>query len=89
MASDALADNEVAALRALRTATIRDLDIRAARLPRRVTFAVPRMTPALVLSQTLYGDPSRDLEIVQRNRSSVPNPGRIAAGTSLEVLSDA
>ena len=88
-ASDALADNVVAALRALRTATIRDLDTRGARLPARVIYEPQSITPAIVVAQRLYGDPERDAEIVSRNRAAVPNPGRIYFGTDLEVLASA
>lgn len=88
-ASDALGDDVVAALRALRTATIRDLDTRGARLPARVTYAPRSITPAIVVAQRLYGDPERDAEIVSRNRAAVPNPGRIYFGTDLEVLASA
>lgn len=87
-ASDALADEAVAGLRALRTATIRDLDARSARLPARVTWSVPYQLPSVVIAQRLYGDPAREGEIVARNRSLIRNPGRIPFGTALEVLAD-
>lgn len=88
-ASDAFADAEAAALRALRTATIRDLDARAAKLPARVVFALPAQLPAIVVAQRLYGDVAREADIVTRNRKLVRHPGRIPYGTPLEVLADA
>lgn len=87
-ASDAFADGAVAGLRALRTATIRDLDQRGARLPARVTWTVPYPLPAIVIAQRLYGDPDREAEIVTRNRRLFRTPGRIPYGTQLEVLAD-
>lgn len=87
-ASDALADEAVAGLRSLRTATIRDLDARSARLPARVTWRVPNQAPSIVIAQRLYGDPAREAEIVARNRSLIRHPGRIPFGTPLEVLAD-
>ncbi len=87
-ASDANADAAAAALRALRTATIRDLDARSARLPSRVTYTLPANLPSIVIAQRLYGDVAREPEIVARNRRLIRNPARIAWGTPLEVLVD-
>jgi len=84
--SDALGDDTVATLRAVRTAIIRDIDIRGARLPGRVDYSPPTQLPALVIAQRLYGDPSRDLEIVTRNEEIIRNPGRVPFGVTLEVL---
>lgn len=86
-ASDAFADEQAAALRALRTAVIRDLDTRSARLPARVVYTVPYQVPALVIAQRLYGDSTRETEIVARNRRLIRHPGRVPYGAALEVLS--
>ncbi len=87
-ASDAFADGQAAALRALRTATIRDLDIRSARLPARVGYVVPSQVPALVIAQRLYGDSTREAELVARNRRLIRHPSRVPYGVELEVLAD-
>lgn len=85
-ASDSMADDVVGELRLVRTAILRDLDARSARLPSRVVFSTPQELPALVIAQKLYADPTRDLEIVSRNVSLFRNPGRIPRSTPLEVL---
>lgn len=85
-ASDAFADAAAADLRALRTATIRDLDSRAARLPERVVWTVPALMSSVAIAQRLYGDVEREAEIVARNRSMIRDPSRIVRGTPLEVL---
>lgn len=87
-ASDAFADAQAAALRDLRTAVIRDLDIRSARLPARVVYTVPAQVPAIVIAQRLYGDVAREAEIVARNRPFMRHPGRVPYGAALEVLAD-
>ena len=85
-ASDALADDTVVALRAVRTSILRDLDSRSARLPARVIFETPLEMPSLVVAQRLYADPTRELEIVARNPTLFRNPGRIPRSSPLEVL---
>lgn len=88
VASDSFADEQAAALRSLRTAVIRDLDARSARLPARVVYRVPAQVPAIVIAQRLYGDVGRELEIVARNRAYMRHPGRVPYGAELEVLAD-
>ena len=88
VASDSLAYGSASALRALRTAVIRDLDARSARLPARIVYSVPYQVPAIVIAQRLYGDVAREAEIVARNRPLIRHPGRIPYGTPLEVLAD-
>lgn len=86
VASDAFADEQAGALRALRTAVIRDLDARSVRLPARVVYTVPAQVPAIVIAQRLYGDVAREAEIVARNRRLILHPGRVPYGAALEVL---
>lgn len=85
-ASDALDDETAAELRSLRTSTLRDIDARASRLPSRVQFTTDGSSPAILISYRLYGEATRDAEIVARNRPLIRNPGRVAYGTPLEVL---
>lgn len=56
-------------------------------LPELLTLDVERPVPSLVLAYRLYGDRGREAELVARNASRIPHPGRIGTGTSLEVLS--
>jgi prophage DNA circulation protein len=75
------------ALVALRAALIADLSERAADLPRVVQVTPATAVPALVLAQRIYGDPTREAEIVARNR--IVHPAFVPGGRALEVLRDA
>lgn len=55
-------------------------------LPHLVTYTPPITLPSLVLAHQLYGDATRETELVERN--AVKNPGFVPGGQSLEVLSD-
>ncbi len=69
----------------LRVAIAKDLFIRGARLPE-ITHYTPRaVLPALVLAYQVFGDASRDGEIISRN--NVSHPGFVSGGVALEVLS--
>jgi len=59
----------------------------AASLPTVETYTPTTSLPALLVAFWLYGDPTRDLEIVGRNR--VPDPNFLPGGEPLEVLVDA
>tara|TARA_B100000700_G_scaffold15695_1_gene15453 strand:+ start:1792 stop:2955 length:1164 start_codon:yes stop_codon:yes gene_type:complete len=69
----------------LRAAVVQDLRTRATALPELAEYTPGARLPALVIAQRLYGDATRDAEIVKRNR--VRHPGRLPADT-LEVLSE-
>lgn len=58
----------------------------AATLPRVLELTLTGAVPALVLAQRLYGDATRDQEIIDRN--SLRNPASIPGGTVLKVLSE-
>lgn len=74
------------ALLALRAATVQDLRVRGAKLPR-ITYYTPATTlPARVLAYRIYGDATRAEEIVARNK--IRHPGFVPGGIALEVLSD-
>lgn len=70
----------------LRVAVVRYLADASADLPRVVEFTPAIAMPALVLAQQLYGDSTRDIELIDRN--SIRNPCRVPGGETLEVLSD-
>lgn len=73
------------ALVALRAAASADLRTRGARLPDVMAYTPPATLPALVIAHQLYGDASRDADLVARNR--IRHPGFVAGGQALEVLS--
>ncbi len=54
-------------------------------LPGLSTYTPNQSLPALIVAHLLYGDATRDQEIVERN--NVAHPGSIQGGTELEVLS--
>lgn len=56
-------------------------------LPELLDLPIDRPVPALVLAHRLYGDRGREAELVERNRARIVHPGRIATGSTLEVLS--
>ena len=86
LAGDAGEDDVFTELTDLRAKTVQDLDERGARLPALRTFLVPATLPALVIASRLYDDPSRDAEIVARNR--IRAPGFVRAQSLLEVLAE-
>lgn len=77
-------DNVYVALTDLRVALVKDIGTRAANLTGLVEFTPRATVPAIVLAYRLYDDPSRDAEIVSRNR--VRHPGFVPGGRALEVL---
>lgn len=58
----------------------------SASLPAVQTYTPAASTPALLIAFWLYGDPTRDLEIVGRNRLADPN--FVPGGEPLQVLLD-
>jgi prophage DNA circulation protein len=70
----------------LRASVVRDINTRVAALPALVTFVPARTLPSLVLAYRLYGDATRDAEIVARN--DLVYPGFAQGGAPLEVLSE-
>jgi prophage DNA circulation protein len=73
-------------LQDLRAAIVTDVDTRIAVLPNQINFVPAATLPALVIAYRLYGDATRDLEIVARN--DLPYPGFVTGGQALEVLSE-
>lgn len=73
-------------LQDLRAAVVTDIDTRITALPTQIIF-IPAITlPALVIAYRLYGDASRDLELVAMN--DLPYPGFVQGGQELEALSE-
>jgi prophage DNA circulation protein len=86
MAADG-SDDVTDALIGLHAAVVRDLNTRAAKLPRTRSFTPSATVPALVLAQRLYGDATRADDIAARN--FVRHPGFVPGGVELEVISAA
>lgn len=78
--SDALA----AALADLRAAMQQQLDVTTGDLPATITYTPAGAVPALLIAWLVYGDPTRDLEIVARNE--VLDPNFVPGGEELELL---
>lgn len=77
-------DTVYQALEQVRVDLIKDLDSRGAGLPS-VTQVIPQQTlPALVQAYRLYGDSTRDVDLVDRNQ--LQHPGFVPAGEPLEVV---
>ncbi|PLX49112.1 MAG: hypothetical protein C0613_08295 [Desulfobulbaceae bacterium] len=71
-------------LAALRAAVAIDLRTRGARLPELTTYTPPATLPALVVAHQVYGDATREQEIIERNR--IGHPGFVPGGEALEIL---
>lgn len=82
---DAAADDTYPALLQLRADLVKAVPGEASDLPRLVSHIPPATLPSLVLAHRLYGDVSREADLVARNR--VQDPGFVTGGEELEVLS--
>lgn len=78
-------DEAFALLRALRLKMARDITARGGSLARLFTYVPAESQPALLITHRLYGDATRDVDIIERN--GVAHPGFVAAGEGLEVPS--
>lgn len=75
------------ALANLRAAVVKDIATRGADLALIVSYTPPQTVPALVLAYRLYGDATKEDDIIARNH--IVNPGFILGGRPLEVLTNA
>ena len=71
---------------AMRAAVVADLRSRGMQLPKLINHTPKTTLPALVIAHQIYGDATREAELVERN--SILHPGFISGGQSLEVLAD-
>jgi prophage DNA circulation protein len=84
--SDTSTDDDIyGALVDLRTALLRHLSIEAGKLPSVRRYTPAQTLPALVIAHELYGDATRESELLARN--DVSNPCFVRGGVPLEVLS--
>jgi len=81
-----MAEGLYAAFADLRAAVVVDLRIRGMQLPRLVEHTPQTTLPALVIAHRLYGDATRESELVARNK--ILHPGFIQGGQALEVLAN-
>ena len=80
-------DGSYTALAALRAELVRYVAATSGDLARLVSYTPPVTVPALILAHQLYGDASRDGEIISRNRFR--HPGFVPGGVAIEVQTDA
>lgn len=83
--SETAGDGLFGRLSELRAAVIRAIPDETARLPRIVVHAINVATPSVVVAYELYGDQTRQADLVARN--SLENPMFVPGGEPLEVLS--
>jgi len=74
------------ALADLRTAVVRDINTRATDLARLIPYTPKATLPAVVLAYSLYGDATRDADVISRN--NIAHPGFVQGGKALEVLTN-
>ncbi len=70
----------------LRVAVMTDLSTRGKRLPSVMAYTPLATLPALVIAHQVYGDATRDVELV--NLNNIRHPGFVLGGQVLEVLSE-
>ncbi|GAB2182680.1 DNA circularization N-terminal domain-containing protein [Denitratisoma sp. agr-D3] len=70
----------------LRLALVRDVAARGGDLGTVAEVTMARTLPALVVAYRIYGDATRDAEIVTRNAALVRHPGFVPGGVALDVL---
>jgi hypothetical protein len=85
--SDGAGDESFAALAQLRADLVQAVPGVESDLPRILRYTPPSTVPSLVLAHRLYGDLSREADLVTRN--AIPRPGFILGGVELQVLSHA
>lgn len=84
MQQDSINDCVYNALLDLRVAIIDDIRNRGADLPKLNTHTPLTAQPALVIAHQLYGNASRDAELIARNK--IRHPGFVPGGEVMEVL---
>lgn len=77
----------IESLAALKAAAVEHFAATAAQLPALTVYTPPFTQPALLIAYQLYGDATRDADIIKRNK--IRHPTFVPGGIDLEVLSDA
>ena len=73
------------ALTALRIALVRDITERAIDAPRVSSATLPATMPALVAAHRIYGDATRESDLLERN-TIIRHPGFVPGGRALEII---
>lgn len=81
---EVVTDDVFPSLAQLRADLVRAVPGDSRDLPRLQRYTPPITVPSLVLSYRLFGDVSGEQDIVERNR--IANPGFVAGGVELEIL---
>ncbi len=81
---DETADDTYPAIQDVRRDLVQAVPGDSVNLPRLVSYTPHATVPSLVLAHNLYGNLDREQDLIDRNRIS--NPGFIAGGRALEVL---
>jgi len=55
-------------------------------LPRIVEYVPTQTLPALVIAYDVYGDATREPDIIKRNKTKIAHPGFVSAEQALEIL---
>ena len=71
---------------ALKAATVEHLSVAQQQLPAVAEYTPNQTMPALVVAYELYGDATRDREIIFRNK--IRHPSFVPGGQTLEVIAD-
>lgn len=79
-------DEVFTALADLRSAVVLDINTRATDLAKIIPYTPKATMPAVVLAYMIYGDATKDADIVTRNQ--IAHPGFIQGGKTLEILTD-
>ena len=79
-------DDLYGALQDLRAIVVRDIQIRTADLAKQIDYTPGKTLPACVLAYQLYGDVSREDEILSLNR--IVHPGFVAGNTTIKVVAN-
>ena len=75
------------AMTALRIALVRDITERAIDAPRVTSTTLPSTLPALVAAYRIYGDATREDDLLNRN-PVIRHPGFVPGGIALEVIAE-
>ena len=80
------ADDVFLAMQALRSAFTQAVPTPDQSLPRLIEYMPLQTLPALVIAYDVYGDATREADIINRNKNKIMHPGFVPAAESLEIL---
>lgn len=80
------ADDVFLAMQALRSVFSQAVPKPDQSLPRIVEYVPVQTLPALVIAYDVYGDATREQDIINRNKNKIAHPGFVSGEESLEIL---